>query len=534
MLETLARMKTLIREYKKWNEQPEVQMKSRQHLAQIKEVEEQKILHNKLKTSLTNCQLIGTRYLEENNRLPIKKDTTMTRLKIMGSSVAGMSFIGNEHDPLDPVYLVCANVMVDIQLNVDTGTAESVQFRVGDDTEELLSQQLLQKLQSFQFLEFEKLLARATARYYHLDLLKKVVSPNSSMGMETEEDDVDLNLVISVFEQDLVKIHQHEMSVFGQDECQNSHTGIISKQCSGYSINFRSSLISKSDILESTLIDNPDPNSYFALVRLEESASSVRLPLTSSIQELSNDGRIIFQKPEQNNLTREVPLTFVILLEPSIALTLKSLHKITQITGLHKAFGSGKETKLWVNNTTESPAGVAIHSLLTGDDRTQQNTLHVAGRKHKYIQNSVGSGAIVVSRIPFINIEDLLPILSILRQQIVFNNLYSSCLAPRAASKKRKHEDDFEEKEELQVEVSYVAPISLGLKFSVLGVWYEIKVTISPNGVITCEEDTRGNPENKVSMTELCQELQKSNDVPSTLEKLFFGSEEAEGMKVEF
>lgn len=74
---------------------------------------------------------------------------------------SGITFLGNENMPEDPVHLFCGISVVvavkfnlcflscyQIQLDLETGTAVSLDFDVGDgDKEEILSQQLLEKLQ---------------------------------------------------------------------------------------------------------------------------------------------------------------------------------------------------------------------------------------------------------------------------------------------------------------------------------------------------------------------------------------------------
>lgn len=72
LLETLERMKLLVLEYKKWTD-GEDPANVKQILQKTKDIQEQKATWNKLHSVLNSCQLVGTRYLEESNRLPVKK-----------------------------------------------------------------------------------------------------------------------------------------------------------------------------------------------------------------------------------------------------------------------------------------------------------------------------------------------------------------------------------------------------------------------------------------------------------------------------
>lgn len=96
---------------------------------------------------------------------------------------------------------------------------------------------------------------------------------------------------------------------------------------------------------------------------------------------------VVFRKMDMNALDAAigpVPLNFMLLLEPSVVITITSLYEIFGVTGSHKPmsgnitlldpnhFSQGnQDIKVRFSNTTEVPAaGVPITHLLLGSDIT--------------------------------------------------------------------------------------------------------------------------------------------------------------------
>lgn len=73
---------------------------------------------NKLQTTINNCQLLGTRYLEETNRLPVKKETTYNRVQMVTEKLRGLTFYGNEMEETGPFYIGTETAMITVCANI--------------------------------------------------------------------------------------------------------------------------------------------------------------------------------------------------------------------------------------------------------------------------------------------------------------------------------------------------------------------------------------------------------------------------------
>eukprot|EP01126_Amoeba_proteus_P046098 TRINITY_DN5194_c0_g3_i15.p1 TRINITY_DN5194_c0_g3~~TRINITY_DN5194_c0_g3_i15.p1 ORF type:complete len:262 (+),score=63.35 TRINITY_DN5194_c0_g3_i15:840-1625(+) len=251
---------------------------------------------------------------------------------MIASDGPGLTFFEDEYDPSTPVSIVCGN-SVYIEVTLVDDCAEQLEFLVEEEKEEFLSRILLEKLKNFQFMEFEKLLLRATTRYYHLD------------NLQTTFSQIKLKPILFALEADLNTIHLHQLKLFGPQICLTHKMGLLTKQCTGYWISYLNKDNTKNlqtlipDLpsdYDSEFFSNlgkyaPENLFYSVSVSIEESSRSNFFPVCSGIRNLQDDGSVLFSSVPLNPSSEAVgpvQLTFVLWLSPPVPITIASKHKI--------------------------------------------------------------------------------------------------------------------------------------------------------------------------------------------------------------
>eukprot|EP01126_Amoeba_proteus_P046091 TRINITY_DN5194_c0_g1_i15.p1 TRINITY_DN5194_c0_g1~~TRINITY_DN5194_c0_g1_i15.p1 ORF type:complete len:375 (-),score=60.06 TRINITY_DN5194_c0_g1_i15:98-1222(-) len=366
-------------------------------------------------------------------------------------------------------------------------------------------------------MEFEKLLLRATTRYYHLD------------NLQTTFSQIKLKPILFALEADLNTIHLHQLKLFGPQICLTHKMGLLTKQCTGYWISYLNKDNTKNlqtlipDLpsdYDSEFFSNlgkyaPENLFYSVSVSIEESSRSNFFPVCSGIRNLQDDGSVLFSSVPLNPSSEAVgpvQLTFVLWLSPPVPITIASKHKIF-------TFQNSPPGK-----TNNRGTGVPLSLLLTNSIQPNtQQTIH--GFKQMYSSKiNEEENAVVIRRIPFTFISQIPHIIEYLRQHVVFNELYQNCFKPRQQTS-RKRKFDPENAGTFNVEVSAHPPHFIGLHFSSTpDILTNLEIHISTNGNLSCDIQVHptGSPlmmmlENKFQ--EISKEIEETRDIPFVVSK---------------
>lgn len=386
-------------------------------------------------------------------------------------------------------------IVIEIQFE-DNGIPSELTFEINEQKKEQTAIQLLSKLRNCQFIEFEDFLVKIVARNHTLDRLG---------GLHPK-----LNSILFTFQDDIQKIYRHQSRIHSNKECLFDYCGIVVEECEGLRVNFH--IQPKDDQTIQTLVDRPSDlrfgssKCYFGVIEVSEGDRPVPLGSQSSIQELKANGSVVFFPSPQDPCL--IPIRFLFKLSQELILSTTLLNEIRSLTG--------------VKPYCVMPAGYSYFSLMGSTLNTQSHIIdnHMLVCVNAQSESPIIPRALRVLQLAFYRPSDLFQILPLLRQQITFNELFSSCFHSQAQGpRKRKHEqlETGSEKRPLSVEIFVEPPSKFGIKL-LDAVPIEIRIDIGLNGhlnglISNCAKV----PSSQSCENQFMEDLRSSHDVPGAL-----------------
>eukprot|EP01117_Protostelium_nocturnum_P000927 TRINITY_DN11259_c0_g1_i1.p1 TRINITY_DN11259_c0_g1~~TRINITY_DN11259_c0_g1_i1.p1 ORF type:complete len:611 (-),score=199.43 TRINITY_DN11259_c0_g1_i1:63-1895(-) len=473
-----------------------------------------------MEEAFEQCQQIGNKYIQESISLmkesrrsdgmnPLKKslslgfsaveqhrqkiNQTIHRLKKMGQQL-GLQFwtetasegvpIENVENAYIQISLSSVALLIDVYLD-SYGTILQVTLTLEDGTQRP---------------EFNHELGQSLRRGIE-DFAGKITKLTEQDKLYQELKEYNLKGIKTIMENDLMTIHQFERQSKSEIDLLLKHHGIMRNGCEGVVIHFylpkltlslwESSKQDLQEFLYQNSLKEEGTLVYSLLLGVEKSKLNQNGMHTTPQCTVQN-GQIVFSQENKVDDAMEidgqgkagVPARFVLF--GDLVLCASSFQSLQAILN-----GSTRDC-CQMNEYLES---IPLERLLASNKESPQleNQLEVEGVKHSYLFSgtyNVNSGTIQIRRIPFSNANQLLLILQILRQQLVFTDLFSSCFSqfPNISLHSSKEESKNSlwrsQKQVLEVVTDAPRSINLTLMHPKLMSLFTVNIEVGLNGDI--------------------------------------------------
>ncbi|KAL6048554.1 Retinoblastoma-like protein 1,Retinoblastoma-like protein 2 [Balamuthia mandrillaris] len=255
---------------------------------------------------------------------------------------------------------------------------------------------------------------------------------------------VPLRVALRALEADLLKLHSEEMSRLNDREQVLLHGhGIPLHQCKGLSLHYYASplVLLKEKKTGVHLLDT-----HKAVISLIRGATPVVLPLVSQLAEdEEGSGKHIIVAPEKRYqdsrecFTTEEVVNFEMSFHPPVPVALSVLRRILDIasTGTLRPTPQEEQSKTITKGRFACLENLLCQNVLPTaseeeeeeEEETAPSFLHGdrEGTLMRYTFNVSRTTGLILEHIPFYRLSSILPVLNLLRQQLVFNELFQSC-----------------------------------------------------------------------------------------------------------
>lgn len=458
--ENIQKLRLVVEQYHKWN-QTEKEASVRKYLTNTRDQLQQDSQLNSLKESLESCFRMSHKYLQQSEALKdlggtLNSQTTLLRLQEMGDQLKLDTDVLDSMDE-DPsvsktVVLSSEGLLLDVELSQD-GDVKGVKMEItGEEPNEQFNVELTESIRR-SWEEFREKISRIVEK----DRLCRIFS--------LYEPKISLSTLFS----DCFTIHKAEASSFDEMTLLKERHGIFRQCCEGLRVFY---WLSPLNTLEFTGEHRGDylQAAESVLIGLEQASydRAVSLSRTSVVTVLDN-GEFDFAPPSMDANT--VPLHYVLHFDRPLIAPLSTMRKANSL--VYGPSGSPFMSK--------HPEAKSVQQILSQQETPSkiESLVAIGGQTHRYVHCGAQVSAIEVRRVPFTHISQLMPLLQIFRQQLMFNELLSSCYQP--------HEDLPENAQAGQTfEISSYPPQSITITslHPKTQHFLSIEVSIGPNGTI--------------------------------------------------
>ncbi|KAK7110823.1 mediator of RNA polymerase II transcription subunit 1-like isoform X2 [Littorina saxatilis] len=347
----------------------------------------------------------------------ISQQSLVERLDLIARQ-QGLSFHYNDNDP--SVKLQADMFHIEIILNKGGGVKEVKIAHQGDAS---VCHELTEILGHGDFPEFTS----------HLEGLQSIYQVTAEKKLKSKA-----FLALQSLEKDLNSVAQFQTSISGvANYIHKSPLGILLPRTAGKPMKLIY-FVSPYDLLDTTT-NSAHPMTVEAITEhglgrsvtvCLEPGPPIKLqtmPLVSFNK--TSDGNCLpsFTGLSQGN-SALLPAHFVLVLSQPVPIALSLIHKFQTITGLDTAKEMGTQPLLSL--ILDSNSGGKMR-------KDQQLYVTLPGQNQLYFINGVSGGplnepGVILSRIPFSHPTHVPKILSLLRQQLLFNSILTSCVRPSA------------------------------------------------------------------------------------------------------
>lgn len=430
----IQNLRSIIQQYKRWIA---TEKDMNKYLTSLKEQAKYNVQVQQLKKCIADCHATGKKYWEDSNT-GSKGRILLSRLQEMAEEFSREFGLYSDLDELialitgdghlitdtAPVSLSTSTFLVDLTVD-KTGTVQDAKLTIifaqtGEQSQDPeIDRELLALLQSGKFDKFKS----------HIKFLSKLDKLYSAYPK------VDLQTSLKTLESNLLQIGKSQQSAEIQSSHATSGYGVISKSCKGLRLDYY--------IPPFESLDEVPKKGYGISLSLEEGGTLVTLPSASQLlptspppdYDSSKSWIESFLSTDTNQ--QPVPARFVGRLKPKIPFSLSLLRQILTITS---------PDAMDYQDYTDSVDGCPpLQFLIIGkgqDASALECSVDVMGTVHHYVHSGPLVGGIMVARIPFTHPQQLLQILQLVRQQVIFNELVRSCFNPSHALSPNPHPSD--------------------------------------------------------------------------------------------
>eukprot|EP00026_Physarum_polycephalum_P006084 Phypoly_transcript_06125.p1 GENE.Phypoly_transcript_06125~~Phypoly_transcript_06125.p1 ORF type:complete len:607 (-),score=92.63 Phypoly_transcript_06125:21-1841(-) len=389
------------------------------YLSSLRDLAKYNIQVQQLKKCITDCHTTGKKYWESSNT-GSKGRILLSRLQEMAEQFAREYSLYSDLEELvslitDPystneiatVSLCSQYFYVDIKVN-KAGEVIGVEVKLTQNTTQVqdpvIDKEVYDLLQAGQFDKFKSHI-RSLCR------LDKLYQTHQA----------DLQTSLKNLENNLIQIGKTTPDA----ELKASHAtagyGMISKSCKGLRLDYY--------IPPFEMLDGTPKKKYGASLSLEEGGLLVTLPSTTqmfpSSPPVDNDqAKLWIDSLLASDSQTTVNARFVARLKPKVPFTFSVLRQILTLTS---------PDSMDYQEFPDPESHPALLSFIIGnipETGTIESNLNVMGSNHHYLYSGQLAGGILVGRLPFTHPQQLLPILQLVRQQVIFNELVQSCFNP--------------------------------------------------------------------------------------------------------
>ncbi|KAF2070604.1 hypothetical protein CYY_008080 [Polysphondylium violaceum] len=345
----------------------------------------------------------------------------------------------------------------------------------------------------------------------------------------------DLQKAFSIFQYDFLALSEKLKEKYGDDnldKLQNESIGLIKLDCCGVIIEFFHPLIDK-------LSKKRQP--FSASIEMEIGVENSNISLNRLFNGATFEDTNINQNYFSNEITNFIssPVRLVFNLSAPLIISKEILMIILNNINSFNS-NSNNISNLQISTSKKSISdkfSIQNHliSTLNNNSKDQSFDNNVLGTKQRYFYSGEQHTGYEISRIPFNHPNQILPIIQLLRQQIVWNLLFTSCFQSLDNSSGNSNNNSFNNFESPPIfEISSNPPYSISIIFLHPNeqTFHSIDIEITNNGLInatyygTNDDDTPTEIQNKSNY--LCSLLTKSLSIP--LSFYFLLKEDADQM----
>ncbi|PRP82968.1 peroxisome proliferator-activated receptor binding protein [Planoprotostelium fungivorum] len=395
-----------------------------------------------LERSLEQCQQLGNKYIQDSISQAVEtqkednkaisrfseKEQSQQRLNQMIHRIkevgeqAGLQFFSEKLDGTmsevpnahHQISLSSVALLFDVYLN-ELGNVENVSLTLEDGTQKP---------------EYNYELCQSIKRGFN-DFVDKITKLTNQDKLFQELQAYDLKKVKSVMEADLLLLHDDEKKHYKQYELLQNKYGMMRNSCEGLVIYFylpkttmsqwedTENSLKLHEMLYENSVKEIRTQVYSLLLGVEKSGMNEKT-LAKETQLITENDRITLKDPSIDDQdSSKIPARFVLF--GDLLLCATAVQSLVDLLT--------ERDHTWSDMNDNMDTQPIEYELVATKASSMEKQKVVDGVEHHYVfcGSSVNTSTIRINRIPFHSIHQVLPILQILRQQLMFSELFSSC-----------------------------------------------------------------------------------------------------------